>query len=276
MESLTGIQGSMYGEGRQADAPDLRFTIAFQPIVHVPTGKVWGYEALVRGEQGESAAAILGRIDTDMLYRFDLACRERAIEMAGRLFRDTDTRLSINFLPNAIHRADASLQPSLDSARRVGLRPDQLVFEFTENERLLDTAATADILSRYKDIGLLTALDDFGAGYSGLLRLASLHPDLVKIDMALIRDIDADQRRKAIVAAIIGLAKELDITVIAEGIQTEAEFRTLEEMGVALFQGFYFGMPEIGTLPTVSLPRADLKPTIAALPRLARARRPSR
>ncbi|GGF63255.1 diguanylate phosphodiesterase [Azorhizobium oxalatiphilum] len=237
------------------DGSDLVFTMAFQPIVELHGGKVWGYEALVRGENGESASSILSRVSAQTLYRFDQACRIKAIEMAGRLFRDTDTKLSINVLPNAVFDPVANLHVSLKAATAAGLRPDQIVFEFTESERIPEPRFAAEIMSRYRDLGVLTALDDFGSGYSGLLRLASLHPDLVKIDMGLIRDIHEDSRRQAIVSAIVGLTRQLGITLIAEGIQSEDEYRTLEAMGISLFQGFYFGAPEIGTLPQVRIPR---------------------
>ncbi|WP_245263311.1 EAL domain-containing protein [Azorhizobium doebereinerae] len=252
-EETQGAAPARTGPHRKREEPGTAFSMAFQPIVAPQTGEIWGYEALVRGEAGESAASVLAQVEDEALYRFDQACRERAIEMAGTLFPHPRVRLSINIMPNAVQEPGAFIPATLAAARRAGLRPEQLTLEFTETERFVNTGLTNSILSHYRDLGMMTALDDFGSGYSGLLRLAALHPDLLKIDMALIRDIDADQRRQAIVGAILGLARALGIAVIAEGVQTAAEYRTLSEMGVQLFQGFYFACPKIGALPPVRL-----------------------
>ncbi len=231
--------------------------MAFQPIVSLAPGNpaaIWGYEALVRGEAGECAASVLDQVTAETVYQFDQACRVRAIEMAGALGLDAVTKLSINFMPNAVYEPAACIQASLAAAGRAGLRADQLMFEFTETERFADIGHVANIISSYREMGMLTALDDFGSGYSGLVRLAKMRPDLLKIDMGLVRGIDTDLRRQAIVAAVISLAKALDIQVIAEGVESEGECRSLCEAGTTLFQGYYFGQPEIARLPRLSLP----------------------
>ncbi|TDT99670.1 MULTISPECIES: EAL domain-containing protein [Azorhizobium] len=227
------------------------FTIAFQPIVDVSREHVWGYEALVRGENGESAASIFAQVEEPRKHHFDQACRQRAIEMAGRLFPDERTRLSVNFLPDHEQVPKAAMRASLDAASRAGLRPNQLMFEFTETGHFGDLGGTANLVEKYRDLGLLTALDDFGSGYSGLLRLAGLQPDFLKIDMGLVRNISADKRRQAIVAAVVSLARALDIDLIAEGVETREESTALRELGITLFQGFHYARPTIGTLPPV-------------------------
>ncbi len=232
------------------------FTMAFQPIVSLTSGlspTIWGYEALVRGEAGEGAPAVLAQVTEETVYQFDQACRVRAIEIAGALGLDAVTKLSINFMPNAVYEPAACIKASLAAAKRAGLRADQLMFEFTETERFADIGHVANIIARYRQMGMVTALDDFGSGYSGLVRLAGLHPDLLKIDIGLVRGIDTDPRRRAIVGAVLALAGELDIRVIAEGVETEGECRTLSAAGVDLFQGFYFGHPQIGALPRLKL-----------------------
>lgn len=232
------------------------FTMAFQPIVCLapdrPTA-VWGYEALVRGATGEGAASVLAQVTEETVYQFDQACRVRAIEMAGALGLDAATKLSINFMPNAVYEPAACIKASLMAAGRSGLRADQLMFEFTETERFADIGHVANIIARYREMGMVTALDDFGSGYSGLVRLARMQPDLLKIDMGLVHGIDTDPRRQAIVAAVLALAKALDIRVIAEGVETAGECRALREAGVSLFQGFYFGHPQVGALPRLNL-----------------------
>ncbi|ESQ94516.1 EAL domain-containing protein [Asticcacaulis benevestitus] len=233
-----------------ADLP-FAFTMAFQPILDASEGRIWGYEALVRGPEGQGAGTVLDEVTPQMMYRFDQACRVRAIELFGQLSPHDDTRLSINFMPNAVYEPSTCLRASLDAAARIGLNPKRLVFEFTEHERFTDTAHISNIVAEYKRLGFMTALDDFGSGYAGLNLLANLQTDLIKIDMELIRDINADSVRQAIVAGIKSIARALDIQVIAEGIESEAELTTLRAAGISLFQGYYFARPQIEALPMV-------------------------
>ncbi|WP_456085513.1 EAL domain-containing protein [Microvirga roseola] len=230
------------------------FTMAFHPIVDIGRGAVWGYEALVRGLEGQSAGFILDQVDDDRQYRFDQACRVKAIEMAGRLFpRDGDTRLSINFMPNAVYEPSACIRTSLETARCVGFDTRRIMFEFAENERMTDTGHVARIVAEYRRLGFVTAIDDFGAGHAGLNLLAGFQPDIIKIDMELIRGIAGSAARRAIVSGIMVMARALDVTVIAEGIETPEELSVLREAGIELFQGYLFARPAVARLPEVTL-----------------------
>jgi EAL domain-containing protein (putative c-di-GMP-specific phosphodiesterase class I) len=237
------------------------FTMAFQPIVDLEAGKVWGYEALVRGASGEPAGAVLSQVTEENRYRFDQSCRVKAIEAAGRLFEEDSLKLSINFMPNAVYEPAACIRTSLAAAERVGLARTRLMFEFTEQERVVDIAHLSNIIESYKRFGFITAVDDFGAGHAGLNLLADLHPDLLKLDMDLIRGIDSDRRRQVIASGVCSMAQALGITILAEGVETEAEARTLRGMGLSLMQGYLFARPEIQRLPPVALP----SPTLAAV-----------
>ena len=125
------------------------------------------------------------------------------------------------------------------------------MFEFTENERMSDPAHVENIVRSYKALGFWTALDDFGAGYAGLGLLARLQPNLIKIDMELLRDIHLSHPKQVIVAALAQIARELDITVLAEGVENEAELTALRAAGIALFQGYHFAKPGFMSLPAV-------------------------
>ena len=114
------------------------FTMAFQPIVDVSQRRVVYYEALVRGVNGESAFSILNQVTDELMYRFDQACRVKAIELASEL--GMTERLSINFLPNAVYEPEACIQSTLDTSRRVGWPTERLNFEITETERVVDRA----------------------------------------------------------------------------------------------------------------------------------------
>lgn len=228
------------------------FVMAFQPIVDMAARRIWGYEALVRGTDGEGARAVLDRVNASNRYRFDQACRVKAITGAGQLFKSPHLRLSINFMPNAVYEPAACIRASLAAAEKVGFARERIMFEFTEEERI-DVGHIERIIAEYRRLGFMVALDDFGAGYAGLGVLADFQPDLIKIDMHLLRGIDTSPARQAIVAGIVGIARTLDIQVIAEGVETRQELAVLSAAGITLFQGYLFAKPEIGTLPTVPL-----------------------
>lgn len=239
---------------RDGAALPFSFTMAFHPIVDVSCNAVWGYEALVRGEQGEGAGQILGLVNESNRYKFDQACRVKAIELAASLFQDTETRLSINFMPNAVYEPAACIRATLEAAHRVGFARRQIMFEFTENERMTDVTHVQRIISEYRKQGFATALDDFGAGYAGLNLLANFQPDFIKLDMELIRGIATSPARQTIVAGILTMARQLDVVVIAEGVETEAELTALRAAGIQLFQGYLFAKPAIACLPAAWMP----------------------
>jgi EAL domain-containing protein (putative c-di-GMP-specific phosphodiesterase class I) len=229
------------------------FRMAFQPIVDVSEQRVWGYEALVRGVNGESAFSILNQVTEDIRYRFDQAARVLAIETAGNLFKGRDIRLSINFMPNAVYEPSACIQKSLAAAKRADFPHQNLMFEFTEDERIEDATHVKRIVEAYRKLGFWTALDDFGAGYAGLGLLSRLQPDLIKIDMELLRDIHLSRAKQAIVAGIVGIARELGIQVLGEGVENDQELTVLRAAGISLFQGYYFAKPALMSLPDVPL-----------------------
>jgi EAL domain-containing protein (putative c-di-GMP-specific phosphodiesterase class I) len=229
------------------------FKMAFQPIVDVTRRSVWGYEALVRGVNGESAHSILSQVSDEHRYRFDQAARVTAIETAGVLFKGRDLRLSINFMPNAVYEPNACIQKTLAAAKRVDFPHKSLMFEFTENERMTDPAHVERIVEAYRKLGFWTALDDFGAGYAGLGLLSRLQPDLIKIDMELLRDIHLSRAKQAIIAGIVGIARALDIEVLGEGVESDQELTVLRAAGISLFQGYHFAKPALMALPDVPL-----------------------
>lgn len=247
---------------KDGEALGFDFVMAFQPIVDVAARRVWGYEALVRGTNGEGAGWVLAQVTDENRYRFDQACRVKAITAASELFREPHLQLSINFMPNAVYEPSACIRTSLAAAQKTGFARERINFEFTENERL-DVAHINRILSEYKRLGFQVALDDFGSGYNGLGMLADFRPDTIKIDMHLVRGIDTSPTRQAIVNGIVGIARALDIGVMAEGIETENELTVLMAAGITRFQGYMFAKPAIGALPHV--------PFLEKLPPAARA-----
>ena len=234
--------------------PPFPFSMAFQPVVDVAAGRIYAYEALVRGPAGEPAGSVLGKITPGNRYAFDQSCRVKAIALASRLgLLGTGASLSINFIPGAMYRPENCVRATLAAARRHGFPTDRLVFELTENERITDYAHLESIFRVYRANSFRVALDDFGAGHSGLALLAHFQPDVVKLDMALLRGLDSDARRRAIVGGIVGICRSLATQVVAEGVETDAELAAVRSLGVTLVQGYLFAKPGFETLPRVAL-----------------------
>ncbi len=249
--------------GRCEGELPFEFTMAFQPIVDLASARITTYEALVRGPNGESAWSVLSQVTDELLYRFDQACRVRAIEMASAL--GMQERLSINFLPNAVYEPEACIQATLDVSRRVGWPTDRLVFEFTETERVTDQGHLKRIIDSYREMGFTMALDDFGNGYANLDLLTELEPDKLKIDRQLVMGCDHDRRRQARLRAVHGLARELGLEVIAEGVETREESLWLARAGITRQQGFFHARPAVAALAE------DLEPHLRELQRAMRA-----
>jgi EAL domain-containing protein (putative c-di-GMP-specific phosphodiesterase class I) len=243
-----------------SDRLGFRFDYAYQPIVDVASCRVYAHEALVRGPEGESAMSVLAQVTERNRYRFDQACRVKAIKTAAQL--GMEERISINFLPKAVYKPEVCIRTTLEAARTHGFPTERIIFEVTEGERVDDGPWLATILREYKRCGFLTAIDDFGAGYAGLTLLADFTPDIVKTDMALVRGIDTCKSRQAIARGMVRICQELGIQVIAEGIETAAEHDFFLSEGVTLMQGYLFARPAFRALTSAAsitwpnLPRA--------------------
>ena len=240
-------------------------TMAFQPIVDVRTETVFAYEALVRGKDGRGAGEVLSQVSADNRYAFDQLCRTTAIELASKLdMASAGANLSINFLPNAVYEPKACIRATLAAAMRTGFPVSRIIFEFTEEEAM-DTNHILNILRSYRAMGFKTAIDDFGAGFAGLGLLSKFQPDIVKLDMDLIRDIDTDPVKRTIVRNTLNMLRDLGIEPVCEGIETIDEHDVLRDLGVSLMQGYLLAKPAVEALPPVSWVREsdDLLRSIA-------------
>ncbi|WP_299677236.1 EAL domain-containing protein [uncultured Roseobacter sp.] len=216
--------------------------MAFQPIFDVETGRVFAQEALVRGKDGRSAGEIFQKVTDENRYRFDQLCRTTAIEVATRL--GLEDGLSINFMPNAVYEPLHCISHTLWTADKYDFDVSRIIFEFTETELVRDVSHLKTIIETYKEIGFRTAIDDFGAGFSGLNLLADVVPDLIKLDRHLITGLHRDAVRRAIVARTKQLCDDLGVVVIAEGVETADELDALRELGITLVQGYYLCRPQ--------------------------------
>ena len=230
--------------------------MAFQPIVNAARRTIYAYEALVRGVDGASAAVVLSRVNEESRYAFDQACRVKSIELASRLgIPERNAKLSMNFMPGAVYSPAACIRRTLQAAREHHFPLNAIIFEITEGEQVVDTAHLQSIATEYARHGFTLALDDFGAGYSGLNRLSELDGvNLVKLDGALIRNIDQKARAQQVVASIAEMCRKLDIVVLGECVETEAECAALLRCGVELMQGYLFARPQTEALPEITWP----------------------
>ncbi|GMA55394.1 diguanylate phosphodiesterase [Alicyclobacillus contaminans] len=229
---------------------DFDFTMAFQPIINCSNETIYGYEALVRGINNESAYSVISRVNDSNRYLFDQLCRVKAISLASKL--NVTSMLSINFLPNAVYVPERCIRTTFEAAKQYDFPTERIMFEFTEVEKIDDTEHVKRIVDYYQSLGFKTAVDDFGSGYSGLNLLADFQTDIIKLDMALIRHIDSNKVRQAIIKNCITMFDELNITTLAEGIETYEEYAWLRDAGIELMQGYYFAKPSFESLPEMN------------------------
>lgn len=230
--------------GGEAFSAPMRF--AFQPIWDLENDCIFAHEALLRDAEGGGPAALFAALTDDNRYSFDQRCRTGAIESATLL--GIDAALSINFLPNAVYEPAQCIARTLAAAQRFGLPTRSLIFEMVETEAIPDAAHLRGIVEEYHARGFRVALDDFGAGWSSMNLLLDLSPDLVKLDRHMVAGLDLDPRRRAVVAGMARICAELDITLIAEGLERLDEIRAAQDVGISLVQGHVVQRPQLERL----------------------------
>jgi EAL domain-containing protein (putative c-di-GMP-specific phosphodiesterase class I) len=236
---------------QQSEAyPD--FTFAFQPIFDTHNREVLAYEALIRGLANEPACQVLQRVSVDTLFEFDQSARVVAINLATQL--GITCNLNLNFLPQSLESSSESILTTLAAANRVNLSINRIVLEVLEGEVIHNHSQFTGRINEYRGLGLKVAIDDFGAGYSGLNLLVDFQPDKIKLDRQLIQRIWCHGPRQSIVRAINEICSDLGIEIVAEGVETDAEFTWLEDQGIHLFQGYLFARPAFESLPPVHCP----------------------
>jgi len=230
-----------------------KFSMALQPIVSMRSKEVFAYEALCRGDEGESYAELAARFSTRLLSCFDRLCTAKALKLAAKLgITRGGVKISLNMRPTT----DAAAQDAryvARAARHYGIAADSIILELTEDARVSCDDLQC-ILKKHHMAGMATALDDFGAGYAGLNLLASCHPEVVKIDRELIQGVDTSESRQTIVHGFVEVCRKLGAEVIAEGVETREECETLQRLGIDLMQGYLFAKPAVGCAP---VPRMD-------------------
>ena len=226
--------------------------MAVQPIVSVPDGTVHAYEALARFRLGSSSNPLHWFALADefaMRDQLELACLRAGLDLLPEL--PAGARLSVNLSGPLL------LDPRTSDLLRRAPHLDRLILEVTENSLLEDTPGVVAEIERLIGEGLSFAVDDMGAGYSGLRQITAVRPDYLKLDRSLISGIDTDPDRGALVSAMLGYVRQTGGHLIAEGVETEAELETLRGLGVTLIQGYLLGRPA-APWPAVTAPPAPV------------------
>lgn len=229
----------------------------YQPIVRLEDGCVIGFEALSRGPKNtcyESPPAMLAEAEKNQcLWELELLMRKLALERAKGLKRGQFLFLNVD--PRIINDADFQKGLTMDYLSSVGLSPASIVFEITERHAIIDHQAFDIALRNYKEQGYQIAIDDAGSGYSGMHTIAITMPNYVKIDMDIIRNVHSDPLRQAIVKSFVLLGQTANIRIIAEGIESREELKTLIQLGVYAGQGYYLQrpVPEIREIPLAKI-----------------------
>ncbi len=225
----------------------------FQPIVCLQDGSVHGYEALSRGPQN----SILHTPDMlfkcaqkfNKLWELEFLCRSKAFEAAFKI--KNNFRLFLNVNPNIMQDVKFRRGFTKEYLEKFGIDPKRIIFEITESEAINHLDDFIKTIDNYKQQDYRIAIDDAGAGYSGLNLISDIHPNYIKLDMKLVRDIDKDTTKQTLIQCLNEFSEYTETALIAEGIETKAELLTLIEIGVQYGQGFFLQKPN-GILNTIS------------------------
>jgi EAL domain-containing protein (putative c-di-GMP-specific phosphodiesterase class I) len=228
-----------------------RIVTAYQPILRMPDRSVMAHEALSRGAKGsglETAGALFGAAEAHgYMVELDRLCRSRALLSSSRV--PPTARIFVNTLPTTIRDPLFRGKPLIDFLHKANVAPNRIVIEITEKLVIENYNLFQETMAYFTDLGMNFAVDDVGAGYSGLEAIARLKPAFLKIDMALVRDVHVSLVNREMCKAIISLGHGIGAAVVAEGIQTEDEFAALLAMDVDYGQGFLLARPEAGPEP---------------------------
>jgi uncharacterized protein (TIGR02266 family) len=247
MQPLASLLSRIEQEWLLTMMGDERLVPYFQPIVHAEApDSVFGYEALIRGRDGDGSIVGPRRLydtarATDLLVHLDRLARLAAIR--GAVEHRLTARLFLNVNPASIDDPKVHLKATMDAIEEARMPASRIVFEVVESDEIKDPHALKSLLDLYRAAGFGVALDDLGAGYSSLNSLTQLRPDFVKLDMELVRDVDVDPYRAEIVAKLLESARNLGIRTVAEGVESEGEWRWFRARRVDFVQGFLFARP---------------------------------
>jgi len=225
-----------------------QITTRFQALVDLGTNGLLGYEALSRGPAGTDYHAPLTLFDAaeecDLVFELDRCCRRKALESARGL--PPDLKLFVNVFPSSMYDPDFQGAALINMLGRLGLSPAQIVLEISEKYAIKNYSLFVEALQNFRNVGFLIAVDDIGAGHSGLETIAQLDPSYLKLDMNLVQGIDHSSMQREVSRAIKRYADSAGSKVIAEGIEREGELEVVRDLGIQYGQGYLLGRPGHG------------------------------
>ncbi len=217
----------------------------FQPIVSLRSYNILGFEALSRVKNSKlfhsSEYLFNFALNTDVIYDLERQCRKNAVQNYTKL---DNYLLFINLSPRSVYDSELTSDMFLEYVNSKGLLPENIVFEITERVGIIDFSSFKDALDKMRKKGFRIGIDDMGTGYSSLHTVAEINPDFIKYDMALVKGIEFNNIKKAIVETLVPFSEKINATVIAEGIESIREYKTLKSLGVKYGQGFLFALPK--------------------------------
>ena len=250
---FSGLNGGQRASDRQDPAPVIHkrdrileaviahqhIALLFQPQIEPASGRIVGVEALARWDGAASPQQLFERAAASGLAeRLSRLVQRKALRAAATWEGPLKhLHLSINLLPQDLARPGYD-QWLLDEIECTGIDPKRITVEITESALLSDSDCIAERLSRLRSAGIRVAVDDFGTGYASLAYLTSLPLDILKIDRGLIAEIVGRSRDRIVVKAMIAMAKELDLKVVVEGVESTGQLALLADWGCDLYQGF--------------------------------------
>ncbi len=225
-----------------------RVVTAYQPILRMKEGTILGFEALSRGPRGsglETATDLFRAARSHGLeVELDRLCRRRALLSSGRI--PSNAKIFVNTLPATMRDPQFRGKALIDFLDRAQVSPDRIVIEITEQDVIENHTLFRDTMADFTHLGMSFAVDDVGAGYSGLESIHRLKPSYIKIDMGLVQDVHVSTVNRAMAKAIITLGHKIGAKVIAEGIQNEEELQVLRALEVDFGQGYHLARPDSG------------------------------
>ncbi|HDT2077783.1 MULTISPECIES: diguanylate phosphodiesterase [Enterobacter] len=226
---------------------------ALQPIVEPSEGKISSLEALIRGNDGGSPEHFFSSLDPDKIYEIDLQTKAYAFALAEK-FGIGNHKIAVNLLPMSLVNVPGAVAFLADQIKKHGLKPEQVVIEVTENEMISGFNQFNSAIKQLRAEGIGLAIDDFGSGYAGLSLLTRFQPDKIKIDREIVSNIHLSGPKQAIVRSIVSCCSDLEITLVAEGIEKMEEWCWLESAGIRRFQGFLFARPQLNGVGDIHWP----------------------
>jgi len=221
-----------------------QLTPHFQPIISLTKREIMGYEALIRGPSNSPLHSPFNLFETaeryDLSTRLEFLCREITIDRYSNL--KIHEKLFINVTPAVLLESEFKTGETLRFLDQYGVDPRSVVIELTEHQPTDDYDLIREAVNHYRSMGFEIALDDLGAGYSGLRLWSELLPEYVKIDKHFIQGLHEDPVKLNFVRSIQDIASSLNCNVIAEGIETKEEFISVEKLGITHAQGYYFAI----------------------------------